>query len=110
MVTEADSNIIPHGLPGAGGRQQRAGPGGGYSQVLERFMFELDHGFLLHRPTEAHDHGEKDSYPDISGIFTISTFLYVLKLRSLKDSICIQYFSSPFKKPLKNLHEFMASN
>ncbi len=51
------------------GRQQRAGPGGGYSQVLERFMFELDHGFLLHRPTEAHDHGEKDSYPDISGIF-----------------------------------------
>ena len=69
MVTEADSNIIPHGLPGAGGRQQRAGPGGGYSQVLERFMIELDHGFLLHRPTEAHDHGEKDSYPDISGIF-----------------------------------------
>ena len=46
-----------------------SGTWGGYSQVLERFMFELDHGFLLHRPTEAHDHGEKDSYPDISGIF-----------------------------------------
>ena len=47
---------IPHGLPGAGGRQQRAGPGGSYSQVLERFLLDLGQGFLLHRPTEAHDH------------------------------------------------------